>query len=112
MFRVKENSPHTIVAEGILSTSTTITLADTTVLPSAPNIFTIGYDTENPEIIYYTSNPVNNVLSNVVRGYNSTTAQSWNANSNVARVFTAYDYESIVTNVNEILGMQIALGGW
>lgn len=112
MFSVKENSPSTTVATGISDSSTTIILTDATILPEAPSIFTIGYDTNNPELIYYPTSPTGNTLSNVVRGYNSTTAQAWNSGSNVARVFTGYDYNAIVSNIRNIIGMQITLGGW
>jgi hypothetical protein len=66
----------TTLAVACTTTDAALTLADVSVLPDAPNVFTLGYDTANPETVYYTS--INNVTNQVTvqRGFQDT-ARNW-----------------------------------
>lgn len=89
------NSPTTQLANAIDSTTTSIEVVDGARLPDAPNICTIGRG-ENPETILYATK-VGNVLSGITRGFQGV-AQNWQAGTQVARLFTAYDLESLQQN--------------
>lgn len=89
------NSPTTQLANAIDSTTTSIEVVDGARLPDAPNICTIGRG-ENPETILYATK-TGNVLGGITRGFQGT-AQAWQAGTQVARLFTAYDLESIQEN--------------
>jgi len=101
MYVAKVNSPVTTLATGISDTDTLLSLVDASVLPSAPNLFTIGADTDNPETVYYATSPIgNNVM--VQRAFQGT-AQTWSIGTNVQRTFTAYDHDTFVTNINSLV---------
>ncbi len=89
------NSPTTQLANAIDSTTTSIEVVDGARLPDAPNICTIGRG-ENPETILYATKS-GNVLGGITRGFQGT-AQAWQAGTQVARLFTAYDLESLQQN--------------
>lgn len=99
LYPAQINSPLTFLANAIDSTQTTITVNDGTKLPAAPNIATIGTG-ENAETILYTGKSGND-LTGVTRGFEGT-AQSWGINTAIARVFTAYDYNSVKSNIEEM----------
>jgi hypothetical protein len=106
MYSGKINSPSTTLATPINNSDTTIVLVDASVLPAAPNIFVIGYDTDSPETIFYPSTPSLNVLSGVTRAFQGV-AQSWIVNSKIARMFTEYDYNALVNNLSIIQNRSI-----
>lgn len=106
MYSGKVNSPNTTLATTINNSTTTIILTDASVLPTAPNIFVIGYDTANPETIFYPSTPSGNTLSGVTRAFQGT-AQGWNSGAKIARLFTEYDYNTLVNNLNIIQNSSI-----
>ena len=105
LYPAQVNSPLTFLASAIDSTQTTITVNDATKLPAAPNIATIGTG-ENAETILYTGKSGND-LTGVTRGFEGT-AQSWGINTAIARVFTAYDYNSVKNNQNNLLNEMTA----
>lgn len=98
MYEAIENSPQTTIAFNIDDIQTSIELADVSNLLLPPNLLTIGYDTPNPETVKYTE--INGNTITVERGFEGT-AQSWNSESLVARVYTAYDHNSTITNIND-----------
>ena len=106
MYQSIANSPPTILSVAINSSETQITLGNASVLPSAPNLLVIGYDTDSPETCLYT-----NVVGNVVTIQRGTEgiAQSFESGANVARVFTSKDYNSIINNIKDLNKQQIAM---
>lgn len=99
MYYSMVNSPVTTLASSITASDTIIPLLDSSKLPAAPNIATIG-TTENAETILYTSKDGNN-LTGVTRGFQSS-ASVWNSGAIVARYYTAYDHNSFVDNITEL----------
>ena len=93
-------SPITYLASDISAAQTTISIADDSALPDAPNICTIGYG-ENLETIKY-ENKSNGVLQNVTRGIEGT-PRAWPSGTEVARFFTAYDHNSIIDEYKSLL---------
>ena len=55
------NSPSTKLVTNINATTNVISLYDASILPAAPNIFTIGEE-EDCETVLYTSSPINNII--------------------------------------------------
>ena len=64
------NSLSTEVLLPIDDAVTTITVRDVGVIPSAPNLLTIGYDKENPETVLLTG--VSGSILTVQRGFQGT----------------------------------------
>ncbi len=100
LYKGIEGSPITYLAADISANQTTISIADDSALPDAPNICTIGYG-EQLETIKYGAKS-NGVLQNVTRGIEGT-PRAWPAGTEVARFFTAYDHNSIIENFNSHL---------
>jgi hypothetical protein len=86
-------SPITYLTADISTNQTTISIADDSALPDAPNICTIGYGEELETIKYGVKS--NGVLQEVVRGIEGT-PRAWPAGTEVARFFTAYDHNAII----------------
>lgn len=95
LYKGQAGSPITYLAADISANQTTISIADDSALPDAPNICTIGYGEHLETIKYETKS--NGVLQNVTRGIEGT-PQAWQAGTEVARFFTAYDHNSIIDN--------------
>src|SRR5690554_1490105 len=93
LYKGQAGSPITYLTSDISANQTTISIADDSALPDAPNICTIGYG-ENLETIKYGVKS-NGVLQEVVRGIEGT-PRAWPAGTEVARFFTAYDHNSII----------------
>lgn len=106
MYEGVTNSPYTQLAIGITELETIITVLDSTVLPSPPNLLVMGYDKESPETCLYT-----NINGNQVTIQRATegTAQSFDVNTKVARLFTAKDYNTIVNNIRDLNNKQVAI---
>ena len=100
LYKAIAGSPITYLAGDISAGQTTIAVADDSALPDAPNICTIGYG-ENIETIRYGAKS-NGVLQNVTRGLEGT-PRAWKAGTEVARFFTAYDYNALIENFNSHL---------
>lgn len=99
MYDVIPNSPVTELLFDIDSTQTEISIADTSKLPDAPNLATIGVG-EDAETVLYLSKDSTRLLD-VTRGFQGK-AQEWLVGTPVARVFTAYDYEALVNNIKRV----------
>ncbi len=97
LYRAIAGSPITYLSSDISAAQTTISIADDSALPDAPNICTIGYG-ENIETIRYGAKS-NGVLQQVTRGIEGT-PRAWSAGTEVARFFTAYDYNALIENFN------------
>lgn len=105
MYPAKPNSPQTTLTADITAAATSMTVADASVLPSAPNLCTIGED-ENAEVVLY--NAISgNVVSGLIRGQSGTVASVWEAGTVIARDFTSYDHDTFASNISD-LGTQIA----
>ena len=100
LYKGIEGSPITYLAADISADQTTISIADDSALPDAPNICTIGYGEHLETIKYETKS--NGVLQNVTRGLEGT-PRAWPAGTEVARFFTAYDHNAIIENFNSHL---------
>lgn len=100
MYAGMTNSPKTSLSSDIAANATTITVADSSVLPAAPNLAVIG-TTANAEVIVYSGKNGNN-LTGVLRGQGGTTAGSWTAGTSVARNFTIIDYDTICDNIRDL----------
>ena len=111
LYKGIEGSPITYLAADISAGQTTISIADDTALPDAPNIATIGFG-ENVETIKY-GQKSNGVLQEVVRGVEGI-PRAWQAGTEVARFFTAYDHNSIIENFNAHLAESVTQDahGW
>lgn len=106
MYEAMANSPHTTLTESIDATQTEITVLNASVLPNAPNLLVIGYDKENAETCLYT-----NIVDNIITIQRATEgmASSFDANTKIARIFTAKDYNSLVENIKDLNTQQIAM---
>lgn len=96
MYPAQVNSPQTELSAAITNAVTTISVLNASVLPAAPNLVVIGSD-ETAETVLYTGKSGND-LTGCTRGFQGT-AKAWGAGVKVARNFTAYDYDSLRTNV-------------
>lgn len=100
MYPAKAGSPKTVLAIQISASATQITVADASVLPSAPNICVLGSDS-SAEIVSYSAK-AGNVLSGVVRGLGGTVASVWDVDTIVARNFTSFDHDRFMDNINTL----------
>ena len=96
MYPAKVNSPATMLASGITAAVAIIPLVDSSVLPAAPNLAAIGTGEDTETILYTTIN--GNNLEGVTRGFQGT-AKAWNSGTAVARLFTAYDLDTVRSNL-------------
>lgn len=99
MYPAKNNSPITTLSEGINSSDTSMTVANPSVLPSAPNLAVIG-SADTAEIVLYTA--ISGSTVTIVRGQNGTTPGTWTAGTPVARNFTAADHEALRQNILDL----------
>lgn len=99
MYNGQVNSPQTALNGAINSSVTSITVADGTILPTAPMPLVISEGTKEPETVLMT-NKVGNVLT-VTRAFQGV-AQSWSDGASIGRNFTAYDYDTLVENATTI----------
>jgi hypothetical protein len=107
LYKAIAGSPITYLSSDISASQTTISIADDSALPDAPNICTIGYG-ENIETIRYGAKS-NGVLQNVTRGIEGT-PRAWSAGTEVARFFTAYDHNALIEKFNSHLAESAKLG--
>lgn len=99
MYKGIANSPMTELAHDVDSNQTTIEIVEGSALPDAPNLATIGIG-EDAETIKY-DNKNGNTLSGVTRGFQGT-AKSWIAGIVISRMFTAYDYDTLIDNIENV----------
>lgn len=100
MYSAKAGSPKTVLASQISASATQMTVADASVLPSAPNLAVLGSDS-NAEIVSYSAIS-GNVLSGLVRGLGGTVASVWDADTLVARNFTSFDHDRFKLNIETL----------
>lgn len=100
MYPAKAGSPKTVLAIQISASATQITVADGSVLPSAPNLCVLGSDS-SAEIVSYSAKS-GNVLSGVVRGLGGTVASVWDVDTIVARNFTSFDHDRFKENIEAL----------
>ena len=99
MYPAVVNSPSTEVLFHVDDSTSEIVVRDVGVIPSPPNLLTIGYDTPNPETVRLISISDNVLI--VERGFEGNQS-SWDVNTKVARVFTAYDFFAFKYNIENI----------
>lgn len=104
MYPAMANSPKTELSAAITATDTTIKVVDATKLPKAPNILTI-LSGDTSETISYAAVSGND-LTGCVRGLNGT-AKAWSPGMKVSRTYTAYDHDTFLQNINEIIGKMV-----
>lgn len=105
MYPAKVNSPKTELAATIAADATTIAVVDVTKLPAAPNLCTI-LNGDDSETFSYATISGNN-LTGCVRGLNGT-AKAWTVGMKVARTYTAYDHDTFIEQINEIVSKLVA----
>jgi hypothetical protein len=98
MYPAQVNSPETTLNGGITNVATSITVTDASVLPSAPNLLTIG-DGDIAETILMTNKVGNNLT--VTRGVQGD-AIAWDAGTPIRRMFTAYDHDTFKANIEDL----------
>ena len=99
MYAPQANSPATTTV-GALSTGTVqFDVLDADILPAAPMLLVLGGDTQNAETVLMTAKSGNTLtVTRAVQG----TARSWAAGTQVARLFTAKDHESLIANIQTL----------
>ncbi|SLJ98096.1 MULTISPECIES: tail fiber protein [unclassified Paenibacillus] len=100
MYPATANSRQTELAAAIDDTQTSITVLDGSILPDAPNELVIDPANENAETILYTGK-TGNTLTGVTRGFEGV-AQSWVAGTKIARFFTAHDFNTFKSNIEDL----------
>lgn len=100
MYPGVNNSPQTTLTTAITADATTIPVADASVLPTGPNLATIGTES-NAEVIRYASKSGNS-LTGCERGFGGTTASVWPLDTPVYRAWTKYDYDTLIANINAV----------
>ena len=99
MYPPQNNSPYTTLEEAIGAGETSVTVADASVLPDAPNLLTIGTE-ENAEVVLMTAK-TGNILT-VQRGVYGTTAGEWGKDERIYRAITAKDLGDLQDNVKAL----------
>ena len=99
MYEAQANSPGTTLTVTITSSDTSISLQNASILPDAPNLLTIGYNTNSPETVLMTAKDGDTItVERNVEGSN----KAWNAGVSIARVFTAKDYNDMLTALESL----------
>lgn len=97
MYEGINNSIYTTLTSSIAAADTTINVASTANLPTAPNIATIG-TSDAAEVVLYTGTTATS-LTGCTRGFGGTTAAAWAAGEYVYRAFTKHDHDSFRLNI-------------
>jgi hypothetical protein len=94
------NNAKTTLSAAIDSSATSLTVTSASRFPTPPFRCVIyGEDLSSGEVVEVGSK-AGNTFSNVLRGQEGTTAQSWEAASKIELLYTAGTYEEIRDNVN------------
>lgn len=101
MFSAAVNSPATALVADISVSASTIDVVDGSVLPDAPNLLVINPSGDDAETVKMTAKNGNRLT--VIRGFQGA-AKAWEAETLIARNFTAYDHDTFIANINEIVG--------
>ena len=94
MYAPQNNGPHTALAETINAAQTDITVADASILPTAPNVLTIGRGRRRGTGADERQSRRSDRL--LTRGYNGTAAKSWETDEWVYRAITAQDVSALL----------------
>lgn len=96
LYTAQTNSPSTTLASAAASNATSITLANGSIFAdlTLPNLLTLGYTQANSETVLVTAIVGN--TATVTRGVDGT-ATDWAVDTPVARVFTAKDWNDMIT---------------
>lgn len=100
MYAGVNNSPQTTITAEVTASAQEIPVLSVAGFPAAPNLATIGTD-ENAEVIRY-NGISGNSLTGCERGFHSTTAKVWPADTLIYRAFSLYDYEALRGNVTQL----------
>lgn len=110
MYPAKAGSPKTELAAELSASATSMTLADASVLPPAPNLAVIG-DDSSAEVVSYTA--INgNVVSGLIRALGGTTASVWASGTDVARNYTSFDHDRFIANIEDLESNKISGVSW
>jgi len=101
IFPAKVNSPPTKLTYGINDTDTTVYVDELNVFPDAPNEATIGKGilAETVKYTYKSASSGAGYLT-IERAFQGIAA-SWPAGTEIARKYTAYDYDAMCNNLTE-----------
>jgi len=99
MYAGKINSPATTLDGAITNIATTISVADASVFPAAPNIAVIGNGATAETILY--GGISSNDLTSVTREFQGDKI-GWSDGTTISRNFTAYDYDTHRTNLGTL----------
>ena len=110
MYPAMPGSPKTTLTAEIAADATSMTVANASALPAAPNICVLG-DDENAEVVSY-SNITGTTVSGLVRGLGGTTASVWPENTIVARNFTSFDHDRFILNIEDLDNRKIDGVSW
>ena len=100
MYNPQANTPETSLRGALAVDGTSVTVLDSSVLPDAPNLLTIGADTTTAETVLMTAKNGNTIT--ITRGQDGTTPRAWAAGDVIGRYFTAYDQRAIQENIEEL----------
>ena len=98
-YTAQAGSPSTTLSANIASSDTSITVTDGSVFSglALPNLLTIGYTRNSFETVKVTA--INGNTLTVVRNQEGG-AQSWNSGTEIARIFTAADWNGLLTDIS------------
>ena len=112
LYRAKENSPYTTITAGIDDEVTTIPVAELWVFPPGPNLAVIGVGNTAETVRYADksagSGPGN--LTGVERGFEGE-AGSWDGDTQISRKITAYDFDAMRENLNDVTVLEDQVEG-
>lgn len=106
MYDAIANSPPTTLTKAISIGDTTIEVEDSSVFPTSPNLLVLGYDKRDAETCLYTQ-IIGNVIT-IQRGVEGI-AKGFDVGTKIARLFTAKDYNSLVSNIKDLSNSQIVM---
>ena len=96
LYTAQTNSPSTTLASAATAAATTLSLTNGDIFSdlTLPNLLTLGYTQANSETVLVTA--INGNTATVTRGIDGT-ATDWAVDTPIARVFTAYDWNTMLT---------------
>jgi hypothetical protein len=110
MYPAKAGSPKTELTADLAAAATSMTVADASALPPAPNLAVLG-DDSSAEVVSYTAIS-GNVVSGLIRGLGGTTASLWPSGTDVARNYTSFDHDRFIENIENLESTKISGVAW
>lgn len=98
MYTAQYYTPTTL-SLGVDNIQTSIEVVNSSVFLTPPLLATIGYTSDYPETLRVTA--INGNTLTVERAFEGT-ARSWDSGIEIARIFTAYDYNAVKTNIETL----------